>query len=275
MDAMPRTTRLGNGLPEVCRLGLATRGGSQLQPDDVLKAIERGVNYLNWCGRPDGLSRAVAKLGAWRRDIVLAVQFQARTAAKARREFEWLLGQLSTDYIDIATMYYVESPEEWDQLTAPGGVRDYLNREKQAGRLRMIGITTHQRPLAARWARTGRLGMLMVRYNAAHRGAEEDVFPVAAEQGIPVVTFTGLRWNALLKPTPEDPRGFRPPPAAEWYRFCLAHPWVSVALAAAGDRAQLEHALTLLDDWRAPDAAGMDILRSHGDRVHRHASEFW
>lgn len=275
MDSMPRTTRLGNSLPEVCRLGLATRGGSQLQPDDVLAAIGRGVNYLNWCGRPDGLSRAVAQLGTRRRDIVVAVQFQARTAAKAHREFAWLLGQLSTDYIDIATMYYVESPEEWDQLTGPGGVWDYLNREKQAGRLRMIGITSHQRPLAARWARSGKLDMLMVRYNAAHRGAEEDVFPAAVERGIPVVTFTGLRWNALLKPTPEDPHGFRPPPAAEWYRFCLAHPWVSVALAAAGNRAQLEHALTLLDDWRAPDASGMDVLRAHGDRVHRHASEFW
>ena len=31
----------------VCRLGLAARGGSLLVADDLLEAIERGVNFLN------------------------------------------------------------------------------------------------------------------------------------------------------------------------------------------------------------------------------------
>ncbi len=275
MSLMPRTTRLADGLPEVCRLGLATRGGSQLSPEDVVAAIDSGINYLNWCGHPDGLSQAVAELGARRRTIALAVQLQARTTPAARREFERLLARLRTDYIDIATMYYVESEDEWAQLTAPGGVCDYLRQERQKGRLCMIGLTSHQRRLAARWARTGRLDLLMIRYNAAHRGAEDDVFPVARELALPVVTFTGLRWKALLRRTPEDPAGFRPPPAAEWYRFCLAHPQVSVALAAPRNRDELDHALTLLDDWRPPNAAEMEMLRAHGDRVHRHAREFW
>ena len=40
--------------------------------------------------------------------------------------------------------------------------------------------------------------MLMIRYNAAHRGAESDVFPVTDALGTPVVTFTGLRWKDLM-----------------------------------------------------------------------------
>ena len=115
----------------------------------------------------------------------------------------------------------------------------------------------------------------MIRYNAAHRGAEQDVFPITRHNNIPVVTFTGLRWRALLEPTPDAAPGFHPPSAAECYRFGLANPDVSVALAAPGRRAELEHALTLLDDWNPPGKADFEALREHGDRVRRQAGKFW
>ncbi|MCS6952397.1 MAG: aldo/keto reductase [Bryobacteraceae bacterium] len=242
--------------------------------DDVAEALSRGVNYLNWCGHPDSLSRAVAALGPARKQVVVAVQFQARDRAEAEREFDWILHELATDYLDVATLYYVESDSEWSQLSAPGGVLEYLEQQKRLGRLRLIGLTSHQRKLAARWARSGRLDLLMVRYNAAHLGAEEDVFPATQELGIPVVTYTALRWKALLRPTPDDPPGFQPPPAVEWYRFCLAHPAVAVVLAAPSNRSELAHVLTLLDDWRAPLPEERAVLLAHGARVRRHAGPF-
>jgi predicted aldo/keto reductase-like oxidoreductase len=272
---MRRTALIAPAFPQVCRLGLATRGGSGLQARDVLWAFERGVNYLNWCGHPDGLSAAVAAMGRDRSRAVVAVQFQARSTSEAAREFDSLLEQLATDYLDVATLYYVESTEEWAQVTAPGGVWEYLDVQRKKGRLRLIGLTSHQRSLAASWAGAGALDLLMIRYNAAHRGAETDVFPAAAARGIPVVTFTGLRWGALTKPTREDPPGFEPPPPAAWYRFCLANPHVAVALAAPANRAELEHDLALLHDWRAPAAEEMEALRAHGDRVLRNAGAFW
>ncbi len=260
---------LGHGMPTVRRLGLATRGNSRLTADDVEHALARGVNYLNWCGRADGLSCAVSRLGAARGGVAVAVQYEAGA------DYDALLAALGTSYIDIATLYYVESESEWEAIVAPGGAWDHLADQKRRGRLRAIGLTTHQRKLAARWAATGRLDMLMVRYNAAHRGAERDVFPVAAGAGIPVVTFTSLRWKALLQPTPADPPGFTPPSAADCYRFCLANPAVSVALAAPGNRAEIDSTLSLLDDWREPSNEETESMRRHGDRVHKHASTFW
>jgi predicted aldo/keto reductase-like oxidoreductase len=270
-----RTISLAPGLPGVCRLGLATRGNTHLRMEDVEHAISRGVNYLNWCGHPDGLSRAVARLGSARSRIVVAAQFQARSARDADREFASMLGELNTGYIDVLTLYYVESQAEWDELIAPGGAWEYLVEQKWGGRVKMIGLTTHQRPLAAQWAPSGKLDLLMVRYNAAHRGAEREVFPIAQQQGIPVVTFTGLRWKALLAHTAEDPPGFSPPSAVECYRFCLANPAVAVALAAPGNRSELDQDLTLLDDWRAQDEIARESLMAHGERVRRTAGAFW
>jgi predicted aldo/keto reductase-like oxidoreductase len=266
---------LAPGLPEVCRLGLATRGNGHLRPADVEAAISAGINYLNWCGHLDGLSAAIADLGKQRKQVVVAVQFEARTATGAEREFCSILESLQTDYIDIATLYYVEAQPEWDEIVAPDGAWQYLAGQKRRRRLNMIGLTSHQRPLAAKWAQSGCLDMLMIRYNAAHRGAERDVFPVACTQGIPVVTFTGLRWKALMQRTPDDPPGWIPPSAIECYRFCLASPHVAVALTAPANREQMDENLKLLDDWRPPAPEGVEALRRHGDRVHSHAAEFW
>ena len=272
---MPGTALLGAGLPPVCRLGLATRGNTHLQTEDVERALERGINYLNWCGHVDGLSRAVARMGSRREDVVVAAQFEARSGRDAKREFTSMLEQLGTDYIDVLTLYYVEAKEEWHEIVAPGGAWEYLAEEKHRGRLKLIGLTSHQRSLAAQWTESGKLDLLMVRYNAAHRGAEREVFPIAQQMQIPVVTFTGLRWKALLHGTPDDPPGFSPPFAEDCYRFCLAHPGVAVALMAPGNRTELEQDLRLLDDWRAPDGSERAQLVEHGERVKRHAGVFW
>src|SRR5438132_11962607 len=109
----------------VCRLGLATRGETQLTADDILYAIDRGVNFLNWCGVPDGLRDAIAHLGARRREVMVCVQFEARTAGEAKAELQHLLNELNTDYLDVLTFYYVEEAAEWQQIVGLGGALEF------------------------------------------------------------------------------------------------------------------------------------------------------
>jgi predicted aldo/keto reductase-like oxidoreductase len=258
----------------VCRLGLATRGDNGLTPDDVGHAVDAGVNFLNWCGSPDGLSAFVAGLGPRRCDVMVCVQFEARTAADARAELGHILDELRTDYVDVLTFYYVEEPEEWRQISGPGGALEFCAAARREGRVRLLGLTSHQRRLAAEAASGGLLDMLMIRYNAAHRGAETDVFPVTAPLGLPVVVYTCLRWGALLRPTPDDPPGFVPRPAPVWYRFALQHPAVTVALAAPEMRAELDEDLQVLRAGGPLPAEEYERLAEHGRRVRRHAGGF-
>ena len=258
----------------MCRLGLATRGNTSLSPDAVLGAIERGVNYLNWCAHADGMSAAVRMLGERRREVVVATQIYAKTAKEAERELGNLLGELGTDYLDVVTYFYLETEDEWDRITASDGAQRTLRQAQSDGRLRAIGVTSHQRPLAAKIAETGEIDLVMIRYNAAHRGAEEEVFPTAMRREIPVIAYTGVRWGALLQSTPDDPRDFVLPTAVDCYRFQLAEPAVSVALMAPNGTAELEENLSLLDDWRTLDAQRREAVTSHGDRVRKHAGRF-
>lgn len=267
------------GIP-VCRLGLAARGNSSLQPDDVLLAIDSGTNFLNWPGLAEGptpgdaMTAAVASLGSRRPSVVVCAQFGARTVAAAAGELRGALKTLGTDFIDVLTLYYVERSEEWDRIKAPGGVLEYLRDAQRDGVVRRIGVTSHQRKLAAIMAASGRLDLLMLRYNAAHRGVEADVFPTTSALGLSVISYTALRWGALLRPTPEDPPGFIVPGAPAWYRFALQHPAVTVTLAAPGSRSELNEVLQVLDATGPLREAEHARLAEHGERVRRNAGSF-
>ncbi len=113
-----------------------------------------------------------------------------------------------------------------------------------------------------------------MRYNGAHRGAEREVFPVTASLALPVITYTALRWGALLRPTPHDPSGFSVPRAPDWYRFVLQHPAVAVTLAAPQTRMELEEDLQVLDATAPLGNAEYAALAAHGERVRRNAGEF-
>jgi aryl-alcohol dehydrogenase-like predicted oxidoreductase len=267
------------GVP-VCRLGLASYGRTAITADDVLHALGRGVNFLNWQGLAEGPADldpycpAVVALGARRSSVVVCAQFAARTAADAAAELKGVLAALGTDYVDVLTLYYVERPAEWEQITSSGGSLPYLQAAQRDGVVRRIGATSHQRPLAATMAKSGLLDVLMIRYNAAHRGAEREVFPVTQPRGVPVIAYTATRWGALMRPTPDDPPGFVVPRAPAWYRFVLQHPAVAVSLAAPQTRAELDEDLQVLDATGPLGEEEYAGLASHGERVRRHAGRF-
>ena len=258
----------------VCRLGLATRGNTSLDRFSVEAALDAGVDYLNWCGRTDGMREAIRNLGDKRRSVVIAVQLHARTASAARRELSEIKRDLHTDYIDVVTYYYVEELAEWSQIIAPGGAAEVLEQERARGTIATIGLTTHQRQLAGQLAQSGRIDLLMIRYNAAHRGAEKEVFPITRNLGISVVAFTCLRWGALLQKTPQDPSDYVPPSASQCYRFVLANRDVDVALMAPDGHRELLDNLSILNNWHELDQVEFASLAAHGQRVRLHAGHF-
>jgi hypothetical protein len=82
----------------------------------------------------------------------------------------------------------------------------------------------------------------MVRYNAAHRGAEEEVFPHTAMADPPgVVAYTATRWGALLDPA-LTPAGEPTPRGSDCYRFALTRSEVDVVIAGPKNGAELDEA---------------------------------
>ena len=91
------------------------------------------------------------------------------------------------------------------------------------------------------------------RYNAAHPGAEKDIFPHLPAANRPgLVSFTATSWGQLLGKsalqgffmgTHPIPKGERVPTATDCYRYVLSRPEVDVCMTGPANAAQMEEAL--------------------------------
>jgi aryl-alcohol dehydrogenase-like predicted oxidoreductase len=142
-----------------------------------------------------------------------------------RKAAEKALRTLGTERIDVLQLYWLGKMSAFTD-----SVREEMVRLKEEGKVAALGASIHDRPRAGRLAADSILDLLMVRYNAAHAGAETEVFPHLARRAPVVVSYTATCWRKLLSP----PRGWkeRGATAAECYRFVLSNGAVDLVLCA-------------------------------------------
>ncbi|HTO93315.1 MAG TPA: aldo/keto reductase [Bacteroidota bacterium] len=262
-------TVLGKTGLRVHRLGLAASyfpGATALE-----RGVERGMNYFFGYGSDFQMKKFARTLFARDRDrYVLATGVYNLKIGypDIRRTLEKRLRQFGTEYIDLFLFLGVMKEKEF-----PPKARDEMLRLKDEGKIRFVGMSCHDRKFAGRMAGEGALDALMIRYNAAHRGAEEDIFPHCAGHDPGIVSYTATRWTYLLRAPKGWPAGGRVPDAGLCYRFALSHPAVHVTLTAPRSVRELDQNLDAVE--RGPLAADdASFMRSFGDAVH-HAKKWF
>ncbi|HVY44498.1 MAG TPA: aldo/keto reductase [Minicystis sp.] len=233
---------LGRTGLRVSRLGIGTSGG--LTARDLGDALDRGVNYFYWGSlRKAAYGRAVRELARTRRDeMVVVVQSYTRAAFYMRRSLASALSKLGLDQADLLLLGW------WNDVP-PQKILDAAFALKEAGKAKHVMVSCHHRPTFAKYIADPRFGAIMVRYNAAHPGAEQEVFPhlpSAVTERPGVVSYTATRWGALLDPA-LIPEGEPRPRASDCYRFALTNPHVDVTLSGPKDRSELDEAMAAIE----------------------------
>jgi aryl-alcohol dehydrogenase-like predicted oxidoreductase len=254
---------LGRTGRQVFRLGIAA---SYLPGRKALvHALDSGVNYFFGFGLDRQLVTFFRDLpSSLKQHIILGTGAYSYiwTRQNFRATMEKRLRQFRTDRIDVFHFLGVMKPEDF-----PPSLLDQLVRLKEDGRVRAVAISCHDRRFAGQLAASGALDILMIRYNAAHRGAELEIFPHVGAHGVGVISYTATRWTALLRRPGTWPRDGRIPTAGEAYRFVLSNAHVDVCLSAPRNLRQLHENLEALN--RGPlSSEEMDFIRSFGDAVH-------
>jgi aryl-alcohol dehydrogenase-like predicted oxidoreductase len=246
---------------KVFRLGLA--GNFGIDEAGIEWALaETEINYLFWTPRMGRATAPVRRALARDRDrfVVATGPTIAVRGAGLRRFVERALRVLGTEYLDVLQMHWLGFASRWADDTVGEMVR-----LREQGMVRALGVSIHNRRRAGELAADSPLDVLMVRYNAAHPGAEQDIFPHVDVTRRSVVAYTATRWRKLLK----RPRGWdgRVPTAGDCYRFCLTEAKVSVVLTGPKTRAMLE---SNLEAVRQGPLAGDELawMREFGTVVH-------
>jgi D-threo-aldose 1-dehydrogenase len=161
------------------------------------------------------------------------------------RSVEASLERLGLERIDIL---YIHDPDDhWEQAIT--GAYPALERLREAGQVRAIGVGMNRSDVLARFAREGDFDIFLVanRYTLLDQRALTDLFPLCLERGIAVALGGVFNSGILANPRPGSRFGYVPadpvvlaraerlrdvcarhgvPLAAAAVQFALAHPAV-------------------------------------------------
>lgn len=246
-----RIVRLPKLNKQVLRIGVA--GNYGMNRENILYAADHGVQYWGWTPRMKKMTAALVELLSRDRERhVVAMMGTAYAAGMVRSGVEKALRQLKTDYLDVYQVSWLGRGSFFTQA-----IQDALADVRERGLVRAVGTSIHDRQRAGRLARESILDLLMIRYNAKHPGAEQDIFPHLSRRDPAVVAYTATSWRQLMRPLkglelPPSPTGAAfadvPPLSAPLcYRFCLSSPHVHVVLTGPANRAQLDENLAALE----------------------------
>lgn len=205
-------TTFGNMGLKVSKLGLggAPLGGVYGQTDEVEverlihEALDAEINLIDTAPiYGDGESeRRIGKAlaGGRRKQVILASK-----AVRSDRQYDYAstiqsvedsLQRLQTDWIDLLQIHDVEY-QPWEMIieeTIPA-----LQKLKQDGKIRYLGVTTRNLPLLQQYMKTGLFDSIQfyARYMLIDHTAKDEVLPLAKEMGIGVMNGSVLGMGVL------------------------------------------------------------------------------
>ena len=228
----------------VGRLGISSSYGAPAQVFE--EAFEYGCNYFTWGtfikGDSGEMKKAIRNLisKGKRDELVISVFTYAHDPFLTKFFLKKRLKALGTDYIDVLLLGYF--PKIPSQRILEGAIK-----LQEQGLVRHLGISSHNRKMFSELGNIPKIDVLHVRYSAAHRGAEKDVFPHFETRDRPgIVSFTATRWGKLLNPK-NMPKGEAPLMASDCYRYVLANPNVNVCMMGIRNIDQLRENLAFME----------------------------
>lgn len=157
-------------------------------------AIGQGINFVDiYSSNPNLRSNIGIALEGRRKDFIIQGHLcttwendqylRTRDLQKTIQSFEIQLQQLRTDYLDVGMIHYIDAEEDFHTVF-DGEIIRLAQRLKAEGRIRHIGVSSHN-PVVARMAvETGLIDVLMFSINPCYdlQPASENVDDLWADE---------------------------------------------------------------------------------------------
>jgi hypothetical protein len=169
-----------------------------------------GGTYIE-TARSYGRGASESKLGRaleGRRDqVVLASKSGARDADGIRRHLDASLEALRTDHIEFYFFHGVNTIEELDTITGPGGALEGLQQAKDEGLISGMGFSSHRPPkLYVEAIKRLPLSVILIWDNYLEEQyvpeIQNEVYPLAREKGVGITAMKPLA-DGFLYRSPE------------------------------------------------------------------------
>jgi predicted aldo/keto reductase-like oxidoreductase len=186
--------QLGNTGMTISELGFGGIPILRLESGEAEKivrhAFDRGITFFDTANAyrdsEEKMGRAFAGM---RNKVVIATKTMRRDGPGALEQLELSLKRLQTDYIDLFQLHQVAQENVWQTITAPGGALEVLQKAKEAGKIRFLGVTSHSRPMAIKLIQTGLFSTVQFPFNFIEEAASSDLHPEARRLGVGILVM--------------------------------------------------------------------------------------
>ena len=164
----------------------------------VRHCFERGITFFDTANMyGDSEKKIGLALASVRDRVVIATKTLERTAEGAAKHIAFSLGNLKTDYIDLYQLHSISKQEDWDAITAPGGALEAVQQAKAEGKIRHVGFSSHDIPLAIKVCRTELFASIQIPFNFIEKEPADELFPVARELDMGIIAMKPLGGGLL------------------------------------------------------------------------------
>ncbi len=203
---------------EVSEISIGCGGFGKLDSAASLQlmtmALDSGMNYIDIYDADPKVRSNIGYALKGRRDEMIiqghigtiykdGQHTRTRDVEETRKGFEDLLDRLGTDHIEVGMIHITDSQEEWDEIQ-DSPFLDYVFQLKKEGKIKHIGLSSHNAEVALQAAKSGWVEVIMFSLNPA---------------------FDQLRGGAIPwdKGAMDNLQGGIDPVRVEFYDYCATH----------------------------------------------------
>jgi aryl-alcohol dehydrogenase-like predicted oxidoreductase len=222
--------------------------GAVTAEDTVCAAFDHGINFffltadMHWPGYEHtrrGLAKLLSRNKTIRDDVVVAVASYVTQPEFCRAPFTEVLQSVrGLERIDVAILGGAYGGEFCNRVSI---YQDH--RQKKFCGVRAIGASFHDRSAALLATSHQLVDISLLRYNPAHPGARQDVFPAVQRGGSTLLYNFNSTRGFVAGPRLDElrlPRDYWRPHITDYYRFALTRPEFDGQLCAPQTPAELD-----------------------------------
>lgn len=250
------------------------RHGAEECREIILHCEKCGINLLDcWMSEPNVRSNIGAAIRGRRDKWIIQGHIgstwqngqyvRSRRLEDVKPAFEDLLARFETDYIDLGMIHYVDQEDDWNALIS-GEFISYVRQLKAEGKIRHIGLSTHNPAIAKLAAESGIVEMMLFSVNPAFdmlpvNGDAEvyfgddfstavdgisqeriELYKLCEQKGVGITVMKGYAGGRLFDEQ-RSPFGVALTPV-QCLHYCLTRPAVSAVMVGFDSPAQVDEA---------------------------------
>jgi len=199
--------RLGKTRMMVTRLGFGGIPIQRLTEDDAVKVISKcldlGINYLDTAnGYTTSEERIGRAIKGRRKDVFVATKTFPGTPEIIEKNLELSLKRLDTDYIDLYQFHGVNDTPTMQKILDPeNGLMKVFEKAKKAGKIRHIGVTSHQMDAAKAMVKTGRFETILFPFNFITSEPADELLPLCRANDVGFIVMKPMAGGMLQNAT--------------------------------------------------------------------------